>query len=79
MTEDNNAPRDLGGLGGAGNSRTLYTDTHCNTDGYTGSFKPIRVAEREQRPVTGAAVTTLLAVAVFSAAWMASYLAGCMA
>lgn len=74
------APRDLGGLGGArARGRDLYTDTHCNTEGYPGSFRPIRVSERKQYPVTGAAVTTLLAVAAFSAAWMACYLSGCMA
>lgn len=80
MTFETRAPRELGGDRGACiGGRDLYTDTHCNTEGYPGSFRPIRMPERKEHPVTGAAVTTLLAVVVFTATWMACYLAGCMA
>lgn len=74
---ETSAPRELGGDRGAG-YRELYTDTHCNTEGYPGNFKPIVMPERKERPVTGAAVTVLVAVVAFVWTWCASYLAGCV-
>ncbi len=79
-TAEGGAPRDLGGRRGARErGRDLYTDTHCSTEGYPGSFRPLRLEERREHPVTGAAVTVLVAVVAFVWTWCACYLAGCMA
>lgn len=77
LTFQNEAPRELGGDRGAG-YRELYTDTHCNTEGYPGSFKPLTIPKRREHPVTAAAFTVVLAVAAFLFTFCASYLAGCV-
>lgn len=79
MTKETKAPRQLGGTRGAdAGGRDLYTDTHCNTEGYPGSFKPLSIPKRKEHPVTAAAFTVVLAVAAFTFTFCASFLAGCV-
>lgn len=82
---ETSAPRELGGDRGAWNEshvrrtgRELRTDTHCNTEGYPGSFKPLTISKRKEHPVTAAAFTLTLAVGLFLFTWCACYLAGCV-
>lgn len=61
---------------GSCGERALFTDTHCNTEGYPGSFKPLDIPSR--KPRHGAIITAALVVAVLLFTWMVCYLAGCI-
>lgn len=54
--------------------RKLYTDTHCNTDGYPGSFKPIVIPE--DKPNRGQAIIATLTASVLLLVIAAFYIAG---
>lgn len=58
------------------NGRYLETDTHCTTEGYPGSFKPLDIPSR--KPRHGAAITAALAAAALLFTFMMCYLAGCI-
>ena len=56
--------------------RSLFTDTHCNTEGYPGNFKPLEIPT--EKPTKGWGVTLLMTAGVLMFAWCACYLAGCL-
>lgn len=56
--------------------RDIETDTHCTTEGYPGSFKPLDIPSRQPRH--GAAITASLVVGAFLFIWTVCYLAGCI-
>lgn len=61
---------------GSCGERALFTDTHCNTEGYPGNFKPIIIPERKPRSPVWA--TAALSTFAFAFTWVACYLAGCV-
>ncbi len=75
-----NAPRDLGGRRGASErGRDLYTDTHCNTEGYPGAYEAFVMPKAKPASMTGWKATALLAASSTVFAWCACYLVGCLA
>lgn len=59
--------------------RDLFTDTHCNTAGFPGTFEPDGTPEaRERGRFARAAITATLTAAVLLATFCACYLDGAL-